>query len=109
MTFEEILDQAIALLRRRRRLTYRALKRQFDLNDDYLEDLKVKLIQSQRLAIDAEGTCWSGRGVRMCHRSPPHVLPNQGHSLAPLTLNSHRFCPHRPRRSPRTPDGASSP
>ena len=29
MTFEEILDQAIALLQRRGRLTYRALKRQF--------------------------------------------------------------------------------
>ena len=40
MTFEELLDQAIALLQRRGRLTYRALKRQFDLDDDYLEDLK---------------------------------------------------------------------
>ncbi|HYY16823.1 MAG TPA: hypothetical protein VE965_09325 [Gammaproteobacteria bacterium] len=36
MTFEELLDQAIALLQRRGRLTYRALKRQFDLDDDYL-------------------------------------------------------------------------
>jgi hypothetical protein len=30
MTFEELLDQAIALLQRRGRLTYRALKRQFN-------------------------------------------------------------------------------
>jgi TOMM system kinase/cyclase fusion protein len=62
MTFEEILDQAIAMLRRRGRLTYRALKRQFDLNDDYLEDLKVELIQGQRLAIDEEGEVlvWTG-------------------------------------------------
>ena len=29
MTFEEILDQAIAMLQRRGRLTYGALKRQF--------------------------------------------------------------------------------
>jgi hypothetical protein len=36
MTFEELLDQAIALLQRRGRLTYRALKRQFDLDDAYL-------------------------------------------------------------------------
>jgi hypothetical protein len=33
MTFEEILDQAIAMLRRRGRLTYGTLKRQFQLDD----------------------------------------------------------------------------
>lgn len=38
MTFEEVLDQAIDMLRRRGRLTYRTLKRQFDLDDDALED-----------------------------------------------------------------------
>ena len=52
MTFEEILDQAIALLQRRGRVTYRALKRQFNVDDDYLEDLKAELIQGQRLAMD---------------------------------------------------------
>ena len=30
MTFEEILDQAIAMLQRRGRVTYRALQRQFN-------------------------------------------------------------------------------
>ncbi len=40
MTFEEILDQAIAMLQRRGRVTYRALKRQFHLDDAFLEDLK---------------------------------------------------------------------
>jgi hypothetical protein len=44
MTFEEILDQAIAMLQRRGRLTYGTLKRQFQLNDAYLEDLKAELI-----------------------------------------------------------------
>jgi hypothetical protein len=41
MTFEELLDQAIAILQRRGRLTYRALKRQFDLDDDYLDSLGI--------------------------------------------------------------------
>ena len=45
MTFEEILDQAIAMLQRRGRLTYGALKRQFQLDDAYLEDLKNELIE----------------------------------------------------------------
>jgi hypothetical protein len=40
MTFDDLLDQAIALLQRRRRVTYRTLKRQFQLDEDALEDLK---------------------------------------------------------------------
>ncbi len=44
MTFEEILDQAVAMLQRRGRIAYSALKRQFDLDDAYLEDLKDALL-----------------------------------------------------------------
>jgi class 3 adenylate cyclase/predicted ATPase len=63
MTFEEILDQAIAMLQRRGRLTYGALKRQFSLDDAYLEDLKAELIEGQRLAMDEDGRVlvWTGR------------------------------------------------
>ena len=62
MTFEEILEQAIAMLQRRGRLTYRALKRQFDLDDAYLDDLKHEIIEGQRLAVDEHGTVliWTG-------------------------------------------------
>src|SRR5437870_645648 len=55
MTFEEILDQAIAMLQRRGRLTYGALKRQFQLDDAYLEDVKAELIEGQRVAVDEDG------------------------------------------------------
>ncbi len=44
MDFEAILDQAIALLQRRGRLTYGALKRQFQLDEEYLADLTAELI-----------------------------------------------------------------
>ena len=62
MTFEEILDQAIAMLQRRGRLTYGGLKRQFNLDDTYLEDVKNELIEGQRLAVDEEGRVlvWTG-------------------------------------------------
>jgi class 3 adenylate cyclase len=62
MTFEEILDHAIAMLQRRGRLTYGALKRQFQLDDAYLEDLKAELIEGQRLAADEDGRVlvWTG-------------------------------------------------
>src|SRR5215510_2545941 len=39
MSFDEVLDQVRKLLRSRGRMTYRALKRRFDLDDEYLEDL----------------------------------------------------------------------
>src|SRR6266566_4543182 len=62
MNFEAILDQAIALLQRRGRVTYRTLKRQFQLDDDVLEDLKEELIYGQRLAVDEDGRVlvWTG-------------------------------------------------
>ena len=40
MTFQEVLAQVIAWLQREQRVSYRALKRQLELDDDYLEDLK---------------------------------------------------------------------
>jgi hypothetical protein len=39
MTFQEVLAQVIAWLQREQRVSYRALKRQLALDDDYLEDL----------------------------------------------------------------------
>jgi uncharacterized membrane protein YoaK (UPF0700 family) len=52
MTFEEIVDQAIAMLQRRRRVTYQALKFQFHLDDEQLEALKEALIEAEQLAVD---------------------------------------------------------
>ena len=62
MDFYSVVDHAIALLRQRGRVTYRALKRQFDLDDDVLEDLKAELITAQRLAVDEQGAVlvWVG-------------------------------------------------
>jgi hypothetical protein len=41
VTFYERLDDVVALLRRRGRVSYRALAREFDLDDAFLEDLKA--------------------------------------------------------------------
>src|SRR5215475_1343863 len=84
MTFEEVLDQAIALLQRRGRLTYRTLKRQFQLDDAALEDLTVELITGQRLAVDEGGEVlvWSGAPVLP---PVPAGSPAQTAVQAPLT------------------------
>jgi class 3 adenylate cyclase len=55
MTFDDILAQVLDLLQRQGRVSYRALKRRFDLDDEYLEDLKVELIEAQQVAIDEQG------------------------------------------------------
>src|SRR5947209_19473611 len=55
MEFYEILTHVITLLQRERRVSYRALKRQFSLDDDVLEDLKEELVYAKRLAVDEEG------------------------------------------------------
>ena len=54
MTFDDILAQVIELLQREKRLSYRALKRRYDLDDDYLEDLKDELIYAKQCATDED-------------------------------------------------------
>jgi class 3 adenylate cyclase len=81
MSFEEIVDQALAMLQRRGRVTYRTLKRQFQLDDDALEDLKAEVIKGQRLAVDEDGEVlvWTG-GAASAAAAPAPVQ-----AQAPLT------------------------
>ena len=62
MTFEEVLDQAIAMLQRRGRVTYRTLQRQFQLDDAALDDLKDELLYAHpQIRDDAgRGLVWTG-------------------------------------------------
>ena len=71
MTFEEVLDQAIAMLQRRGRPTYRTLRRQFQLDEAHLEALNAELIDGQRLAIDEDDTVlvWTGESAATSHRA----------------------------------------
>jgi hypothetical protein len=55
MDFYEVLDQVRDLLRSRGRVTYRALRLQFKLDDESLEPLKEALLYSQPQVVDDEG------------------------------------------------------
>jgi class 3 adenylate cyclase/tetratricopeptide (TPR) repeat protein len=81
MTFEELLDQALAMLQRRERVTYRALKRQFNLDDALLEDLKEEILYGQKLAVEEDGKVlvWTGDSAPA---SPPAPVTDQ--ERAPL-------------------------
>ena len=77
MDFVAVVDQAIALLRQRGRLTYRTLQRQFQLDDAALEDLKLELITGQRLAVDEAGTVlvWTGDTATPVSPASPASVP----------------------------------
>jgi hypothetical protein len=82
--FVAVVDQAIALLRQRGRLTYRTLQLQFQLDDAHLEALKDELIEGQRLAMDEESRVlvWTGGNAAAL---PPAAFPMQEQTRA-------RFC-----------------
>jgi hypothetical protein len=62
MDFFAVLAQVLELLQRQGRVSYRALKVQFSLDDEQLEALKDELIEAQRLAVDERGSVlvWVG-------------------------------------------------
>jgi class 3 adenylate cyclase len=62
MGFFEILNHIIELLRREGRVSYRALKREFQLDDAFLEDVKEELIEVKGVAVDRDGRMlvWNG-------------------------------------------------
>src|SRR5713101_3839803 len=82
--FVAVLDQVIALLRQRGRLTYRTLQLQFQLDETQLEVLKDELIYGQRVAVDEDSRVlvWSGEPGTA---SVPASAPAGISALAPLT------------------------
>ncbi len=54
MSFIEVVDRVIELLRIRGRISYRVLKRECELDDEQVEDLKDELIYAKRLAVDED-------------------------------------------------------
>src|SRR5262249_39286808 len=79
------------------RVSYRALRRRFNLDAEYLEDLKAELIDAKRLAVDEAGKVlvWTGppktasAGARPPVRAPltytpPYLIEKILHSKAAL-------------------------
>ncbi len=79
MEFYTVLDQIIALLRSHGRVTYRALKVQFKLDDDYLAGLKEEIIYARKIAVDEDGRVlvWIGDSGAIPEPTPPSSQPMQ--------------------------------
>jgi class 3 adenylate cyclase len=82
MTFEELLAQVLEVLQREGRVSYGALKRRFDLDDVYLNDLKVELIEAKRLASDENGRIlvWAGNVETARPLAPSEAQPPEAPS-----------------------------
>src|SRR5215831_5962943 len=84
MDFYAVLDEIRTLLQRRGRVTYRALKVQFQLDDEHLEALKEELIEAEQLAVDEQGKVlvWTGTPASV---PPSASLPVTDQERAPLS------------------------
>src|SRR5262245_16505583 len=80
MDLYAILDQVLDLLRQRQRVTYRALKVQFHLEDEALEALKDELLYAHPEVRDdaGRGLIWTGApGTAASAASAPAATPAQ--------------------------------
>src|SRR6266571_4814784 len=77
MDFYTLLDHVVDLLRQRQRVTYRALQRQFDLDEETLNDLKDELLYAQQIARDEDGRVlvWTGTPAAMPAPGPAALQP----------------------------------
>jgi len=75
MDYEELVTKVIELLQREKRVPYRVLKRRFELDDDYIEDLKIDLIEAKRLAADENDRILVWIGKSGSTEAPPPSPP----------------------------------
>ena len=93
MKFSELIDQATGLLQRKGRLRYRSLQREFELDDETLEDLRDELIEGQAVAVDegAKILVWAGDGGTLPSPRSPTPLhlhaPTPGRAYPSRTAN----------------------
>ena len=82
MDFYAVLDQVVALLRSRGRVSYRALKRQFALDDELLADLRAELRYAHYPIVedDDQGLVWTGETAPPSEHTPPPPRPETEHA-----------------------------
>src|SRR5215831_4249777 len=99
MTFDETLEQVIALLKRQGRVSYPALKRRFVLDDEYIQDLKTEILYVHPVVDDeGKGLIWTGE----TKTTPASTFPQPAQQEA-LQLDQSTQVASRPTEPP-SPD-----
>jgi class 3 adenylate cyclase/predicted ATPase len=82
MEFDAVLAQVLDLLQREGRVSYRALKLRFHLNDEYIEALKDEIIEVKQQAIDRDGRVLIWIGDPSTTPAPGAVSPAAAHTAS---------------------------
>jgi class 3 adenylate cyclase/predicted ATPase len=82
MDFYAVIEQVIALLQRHGRVSYRALKRQFALDDELLADLRAELHYAHYPIEEDhdQGLVWTGETAPPSVHTPPSPRPETEHT-----------------------------
>ncbi len=88
MEFYEVLDQVVALLQERGRVTYRTLKREFQLDDEGLDELKEEILYSHTTVVDdaGHGLIWNGDEAVASVSTPAPSQPQPPSTYTPPHL-----------------------
>jgi hypothetical protein len=90
MTFDELLAEVIALLQRQGRVSYRALKLRFTLDDDYL-DGKTRLSRRSAWRSMRRAESWCGLArLSPRQRRSRQLFPSLCHQQSPLRRHLHQ-------------------
>src|SRR4029453_1466151 len=98
MTFEEILDQAIAMLQRRGRVTYQTLRLQFQLDEEHFEALKDAILFAYPQVVDAagRGLVWSGEASTIPPPTPASPQSVEAACTLPPRIGTTAVSPPEP-------------
>ncbi len=102
MDLYDVLDHVVALLQRRSRVTYNALKLQFHLDDDQLAVLKDELLYAYPQVIDDAGRGLRWTGDPAAPQAP--ALPALHQAPLPVSQADHPPQDASPRTTPRPPE-----
>ena len=89
MTFEEMLQQTVNILQSRGRVSYRALQRQFEIDDAYLQDLKDELLYAYPQVVDEHGRGLAWIAEQVAESTAPaagHASVREPHTYTPPHL-----------------------
>src|SRR5262245_65892626 len=73
MKFSEVVAHTVAWLQREGRVSYRALRLEFDLTEDVLDAVKEELVAVKELAVDKDGKMLVWKGAESTPIPPNHV------------------------------------
>ena len=97
MNFEQVLKEVLWRLVTEGSISYRRIKRGFDLDDDVLEDVRCEMISTLRIAADIDGELlvWApdGRAARPEPVALPQPLPALRHTEKPIAPAAKRDLP----------------